>query len=836
LTDIKRYLHRGKNIIGVYARNSHLDKPGLTGKLFLRSIDGSRELIRTDSSWKVTDCYEKGWDEEDYAETGWQQARVVATMGDKPWRIPSFKLKLPPPAYLRKSFSLRNDIRRASVYASALGLYELRLNGQKISYDKLTPGWSDYRKRVYYNTYDITGNIKKGMNCLGVILADGWYSGYLGWERRREYYGKHPRAIVQLEIEYNDGSYESVISDSTWKAAYGAVQEADLLMGELYDASMDGELREWDTAAFDDATWNRVDVSDNVSSKLQAYPGNPVICVQEIQALKLNEPKPGVYVFDIGQNIAGYVRLKIREPRGTRIVIRHGEEIHSDGTLYTGNLRMARATDVYIAKGSGEEIWEPRFTYHGFRYVELTGCTHPPALDAVTGCVIHSGMDETGTFKTSNGIINSIYENIKRSQRGNFIDIPTDCPQRDERLGWSDNHHFFPIASYNKDVAAFYTKWLIDLNDAQDDDGAYPAIAPKPDLGVGPLYAGAPGWADAGILIPYNLYKRYGDIRVLQMYYTNMVRYIEYLCRNSNQYIRPDYGYGDWLSVGADTPGALIGTAYFARVCGLMSEIARVLGKPNDILKYSDLHKNIKDAFTKVFVTDDGRISGDTQTGYVLAIQFGLLAPESEQNAFQHLISDIESRRYHISTGFLGIPYILHVLTKHKRTDIAYRLLQNETYPSWGYMINNGATTMWERWNSRTPENGFHDPLMNSFNHCSLGAFGDWLYEVPGGIRGQIQKDVDFIIRPETCDNIDSCEASFRSVKGIVRVSWKNQANKLTINVQLPVNARAAVLFSDNVTSPEILSETQKYYHGPDRREPVFYIGSGGYTFQCNIK
>ena len=835
LTDIKRYLHRGENVIGVYARNSYLDKPGLSGKLFLRFVDGSRELIRTDNQWKVTDCYEKGWCEEDYIDRGWKQARVVATMGDRPWRIPSYNLKLPPPSYLRKTFSLRKDIRRAYIYASALGLYELRLNGKKISDDKLTPGWSDYHKRVYYNTYDITGNVKKGMNCLGVILADGWYSGYLGWERRREYFGKHPRAIAQLEIEYEDGSYESVLSDTTWKAAYGAVQESDLLMGELYDARIDDELKGWDTAAFNDATWNRVDVSDNVSLKLQAYPGNPVICVQEIQAQKLNEPKPGVYIFDLGQNIAGYVRLKIHEPRGTRIVIRHGEEINSDGTLYTENLRMARATDVYIARGSGEEIWEPRFTYHGFRYVELTGCTNPPGLDAVTGCVMHSGMDETGTLNSSNDLINKLYENIKWSQRGNFIDIPTDCPQRDERLGWTDHHHFFPIASYNMDVAAFYTKWLIDLNDAQDDEGAYPPIAPKPDLGVGPLYAGAPGWADAGILIPYNLYKRYGDVRVLQMYYPNMVRYLDYLLDNSKEYIRPDYGYGDWLSVDADTPRTLIGTAYFARVCGLMSEIARILDQTNDSLKYSDLHKNIKRAFTKVFVNDDGRISGDTQTGYVLAIQFGLLDADTEQKAFQHLDSDIESRRYHISTGFLGIPYILHVLTKHNRTDIAYRLLQNETYPSWGYMVNNGATTMWERWDSKTPESVFYDPLMNSFNHCSLGAFGDWLYEVCGGIRVQLQDSVDFVIRPEPGGGIDSCVSSFRSVKGDVRVSWEIKGKVITIDVQIPVNTRAAVLFPDNCVSTEIINGKCRDEQSNDRGRLVFHIGSGEYIFRCYV-
>ena len=831
LPDVKRFLQPGKNVIGIHARNSYLEKPGVTGKLFLRFADGSEKIIRTGKDWKVSGIAEAGWNTPDFNSPGWNNAHIVAPMGDKPWRVPAYRLKLPPPPYLRKTFSVEKRIKHAFIHAGALGLFELRVNGRKVSADKLTPGWSDYHKRVYYNTYEVTDYIQRGSNGIGIILAGGWYAGYIGWERRREYYGKNPRAIAQIEIEFEDGTHETVGTDSTWKAAYGPIREADLLMGEKYDARLDEKIDGWDTAGFNDDAWMPVAVSESVIVKLQSYPGNPVRCVQERQAIQLNEVVPGVYIFDLGQNIAGYVRLKINEAAGIRIKVRHGEVLNGDGTLYTENLRMAAATDVYIAKGAGEEVFELRFTCHGFRYVEVIGCTHPPAPDAVTGCVIHSDMDETGDIETSDPLVNRIYENIKWSQRGNFIDIPTDCPQRDERLGWTDNHQFFPVASYNMDVAAFYTKWLIDLNDAQEPGGAYPAIAPCPDIGVGPLYPGAPAWADSGVLIPYYMYKRYGDVRVLQTYYPNMKKYIDYLIRNSDNCIRPDYGYGDWLSVNAHTPRPVIGAAYFARVCNVMGEIAVILDKPEESTMYSDLYHNIREAFNKEFVNRKGKIEGDTQTGYVLAIQCGLLDKETELKAFQFLVADIESRGYHVSTGFLGIPFVLQVLTKYNRTDIAYRLLTNETYPSWGYMVKNGATTMWERWDSYTPERGIYDPLMNSFNHFSLGAFGSWLYETMGGIRQADAPGADFNIKPETGGRITESSVSYKSIKGIVKVRWSIIDKFVNIEITVPVNSRAKAELPA-YASVEYESPAGRFEKVSEDANKILLLGSGRYRFR----
>jgi alpha-L-rhamnosidase len=835
LPDVKQYLRPGINVIGIHAQNGYLDKPGLTGKLYLTYDSGAHEIIRTDSRWKVTNNYRDGWNTVGYNDVNWEAARRVSFLGEKPWRIPSYRLKLPPPRFLRKTFTIGKNIIHAFVYASALGLFELRLNGQKVSNDRLTPGWSDYNKRIYYNTYDVTAYLRKGENGIGAILADGWYAGYIGWERRREYYGKYPRILIQLEITYEDGLHEMITTDRSWKAAYGPIREADLLMGEMYDARLDEDVEDWDTGTFSDTGWEKVVVSGGDSSLMHAYPGNPVKYVMEIQPRQMHEPEQGIYIFDLGQNIAGFVRIRINEKRGTRIVIRHGEVLNADGTLYTENLRMARATDTYIAKGSGEEIWELRFTYHGFRYVEVTGLNRRPEMDTVTGCVIHSDMNETGHVHTSNSLINRIYANIKWSQRSNFIDIPTDCPQRDERLGWSDNHNFFPTASYNMDIAAFYTKWLIDLHDAQEADGAYPAIAPKPDFGVGPLYSGAAAWADSGILIPYYMYKRYGDIRVLKNYYGNMVKYIEYLKRNAVQYICPDYGYGDWLSVNADTPKSLIGTAYFARVCEVMKQIAHAVDKPEDRAKYTELHGHIRNAFKKEFVSGDGKITGETQTGYVLALAFGLLDHETEPKAFRHLVSDIESRDYHLSTGFLGIPHLLRVLTKHNRTDLAYRLLTNESYPSWGYMVKNGATTMWERWNSWTPEHGCYDPLMNSFNHFSLGSFGNWLYETAGGIGEVLNDETDFIIRPEPGGGIDKCMSSFRSVKGQVEVEWEIRDTVFYCKILLPPNSRARVLLPFIDCRPETNAREHTDRRLVNTGQTVSVIGSGIHEYRCKI-
>jgi len=445
-------------------------------------------------------------------------------------------LVLPPPPYLRREFLVSRPVKRAVVYTSALGLYELHINGKRIGQDYFAPGWTDYTTRVYYQTYEVTDLIKNGSNAIGAILADGWYAGYLGFGKKREHYGNKPRLFVQLEIEYENGQIQKVVTDSTWKARYGPILETDFLMGEIYDGRK--EMPGWDTPRFDDSSWDEVAVTDNSEGigEVQSYPGETVQKIMEIKPKELTEPDEGVYVFDMGQNFAGWVRLKVNGKAGTKVVLRFAEILNPDGTIYTENLREARCTDTYILKGTGKELWEPQFTFHGFRYVEVTGYPGKPSLDTVTGVVVHSAIPIVGSFECSSPMVNQLFSNIVWSQRGNFIELPTDCPQRDERLGWTgDAQIFVRTATYNMDVSAFFTKWLVDLEDAQSDEGGFPDVAPR-KVAMGD---GTAAWGDAGVICPWTIYEVYGDKRVLERHYESMKKWISYLKKNSKDSLSP---------------------------------------------------------------------------------------------------------------------------------------------------------------------------------------------------------------------------------------------------------------------------------------------------------
>ncbi|MGB2824433.1 MAG: family 78 glycoside hydrolase catalytic domain, partial [Phycisphaerae bacterium] len=547
-------------------------------------------------------------------EADWKQARWIGF--DEPGIAPAAgkKLFLPPPRYLRKGFHLDRPVRRATVYATALGLYELRVNGREVGDDWFTPGCTDYDKRVYYQTYDVTGLLQQGDNAIGGILADGWYAGYMGWGWRREMYGRKTRLRAQLHVEYADGTAETVVTDGSWRAATGPIREADFLMGEACDARM--EMPGWDAPGFDAAAWRKVNVTARIKAAVQAVPGPTVKAFAELTPVKVAEPRPGRFVFDLGRNFAGVVRLKVAAARrGKRIVLRFAERLKPDGTIYTRNLRGARATDTYYCRGGREETWQPRFTFHGFQYVEVTGYPGRPKKDAITGVALSSDTPVVGGFECSDEAANRLYGNICWTQRANFIDIPTDCPQRDERLGWTgDAQVYMRTATCIADVAAFFTKWLVDLDDAQGPAGEYPDVAPRRVATGG----GTAAWADAGIICPWTIHRVYGDERVLRRHYVAMARFIEY-CRESTggTLLRPEAGYGDWLSIKADTPKDVLATAYFAHSTHLFSRVAAALGRKADAAKYNRLFEDIRAAFNKAYVADDGRIRGDTQTVYV---------------------------------------------------------------------------------------------------------------------------------------------------------------------------------------------------------------------------
>jgi alpha-L-rhamnosidase len=831
--NVKSNLKQGKNVLAVGCINTYLEKPGLTAKLILSLKNGKKEIIRTDKEWKVSDDKNNDWKKDNFDDESWIKAEQIASIGDKPWRIPKVDLDLKPPKYLRKEFNIKKEVKTVYVYVSSLGLYKLFINGQSVSEDRLTPGWTDYNKRVYYNTYNVKKLLKSfDKNCLGIIIADGWYAGYIGWEKGREYYGKNPLLLLQLEIEYMDGTTDCICSDELWESSHGPIQEADLLMGETYNSKKENDFLGWNQPGFNAMNWERVEVSDKLNIELNSYPTIPIRKTLEIKPVKISSPQKGIYIYDLGQNIAGCVRLKIDGRRTDRVTLRFGEMLDNEGNLYMENIRMARSTDTYFTKGDQEEIWEPYFTYHGFRYVELSGYHEDAEPDMITGIIFHSDIPVTGSFECSNKKLNKLYENILWSQRANFMDIPTDCPQRDERLGWTaDAVDFIRTASFNMDTASFYTKWLTDLNDARKDNGAYTAIAPQPDLGVGPLYSGAAGWADAGIITPYTLYKFYGDKRILEKYYVNMLKYMDYLETDNINFIRPDYGYGDWLSLNAETPRDLIATAYFAYDSKLMMEISAVLKKGNEAKRFEKLFVKVKNAFNKKYISRDGSIKSGTQTAYVLALHFGLLQKEKESKAFGYLVEDIIKRDFHISTGFAGLTYLFPALTKFDRSDIVYKVLLNDSFPSWLYMIKQGATTLWERWDSWTPDKGFFDPLMNSFNHTSLGVIGDCFYAGIGGIIPEEPGFKKIIIRPLAGGGLDNAKVSYSSINGKIISEWKIENGKFFLKVGIPVNVSAKIFIpksigkkiTDKPDYAELIEENTSDF--------IFKVGSGNYNF-----
>ncbi len=786
-------LKAGENVLAIEAINSGEDAnpAGMLAVLRIALESGDPIVIQSDASWLSMDKSDDGWAEVDTDDSNWQAAKVLGVYGCKPWdkvELNADQVFLPPIQFLRKAFVADRPVVRAMVYASALGDYDLQVNGEKVDQAYFTPGWTDYNIRVYYNTYDVTNLIQQGDNAIGAMLGDGWYSGYVGFGHKRDHYGQNTRLAVQLQLDYEDGSSEIVTTDESWKATTGPILDSDFLMGETYDARK--EMPDWCTGAFDDIMWESVDVNEAIPAKIESYPGVLVREFQEIKAVGMTEPTPGAYVFDMGTNFAGFARLKVRAPEGTKVVLRFAERLNPDGTIYTTNLRSARATDTYICKGDGWETWQPRFTFHGFQYIEVTGYPSKPKLDAVTGIELTSATPVAGSFKCSDKTANTLYHNICQTQRANFIEIPTDCPQRDERLGWTgDAQIYVRTATYNTDVAAFFNKWLVDLEDAQSDKGDFPDVAPRKVATGG----GTAAWGDAGAICPWTIYQVYGDTRVLEEHYDAMQRWVEYCKGTTKDLLRPAAGYGDWLSIKADTPKDVLATAYFAYSTKLTAKTARVLGKNKEAAQYEKLFDDIKQAFNKAYVGEDGKIKGGTQTVYVLALAFDLLDEEKRPAAVQYLVEDIETRDVHLSTGFVGTKDLMQTLMRFGQTDVAYKLFHNDTFPSWGFSIRHGATSIWERWDGWTPEKGFQDPGMNSFAHYSFGAVAEWMFKTIAGIDTDGPGYKQIIIRPRPGGELTRATTSYNSINGLIATSWRIKGKKLQLDVTIPANTTARI-------------------------------------------
>ena len=790
VAEIANFLTPGQNTLAISATNASKGPAGLAGRLAIELDDGHTIAKDIDGSWKSLDKTVGNWNKPGLDDSAWPNAVTIATMGQQPWgMIEAKNIDVLGCPMMRKEFSLAKPIHRATVYASALGNFVLHINGRRVGNDYFSPGWTDYNKRVYYNTYDVTDLIgKDGPNVVGAVLGAGWYAGAIGWKADRFTYGAAPRLCVQLEVEAADGSIQTVTSDESWKAAWGPYIEGEFLAGETYDARK--EIPGWDRAGVDDSKWMPVAVTDKIRGKLQAQPSVLVQPTGELKPVKVNEQRPGVFIFDLGQNFAGFARLKANGPAGTKVVLRFAEILNPDGSIYTTNLRSARATDTYILKGGGEEIWEPTFTFHGFRYVEVSGYPGTPTTDAITGVAVNSTTPMVGSFECSSPMVNRLYQNILWTQRANFISIPTDCPQRDERLGWTgDAEVFVRAATYNADVSAFYTKWLVDLHDDQRADGAVPDVAPHVlDLGMG-----TPAWADVGTIAPWTIYQVYNDKRLLAKHFGMMCRLVEYYRTNSKDLLRPAEGYGDWLAIGADTPKDVIATAFFAYSTKLTAQAAHVLGKEAEAKKYETLFHEIKKAFNKAYVAADGRIKGNTQTCYVMALYFDLLPTDKRRAAADYLVADIKSKKMHLSTGFIGTGLLMPVLAESGHHDIAYQLLLSDTYPSWGYSIKHGATSIWERWDGWTADKGFQDPGMNSFAHYSFGAVGRWMFQSVAGIDTDGPGFKRLVIAPVSAPGLTWVKASYRSPQGRIVSEWKLENHKWFFHLTVPANTIAKV-------------------------------------------
>ena len=739
------------------------------------------------------------------------------------------KTYLPAP-YLRREFTANKEIVRGTLYVTAQGFAEMHLNGKRVGDEYFMPGWTDYRKRIYYRTYDVTSMLKPGKNAIGAILSDGWFRGNISTKGQNQY-GKNIRLKAQLQIDYNDGNSETIASNSSWKASFGPILESDMQAGETFDGRKD--MKGWNRHGFNETGWTAVNVGSalNNSPLIQSYPGEPVRKILELPTIDLNEPQPGKFVFDLGQNFSGWIRLKVQGQAGEKVVMRFGEMLKEDGTVYTANLRSARAIDTYICQGDGVEVWEPRFTFHGFRYVEITGLSTLPSSDMVTGIVIHTDAPMTSSFECSNPMLNQLHSNIVWGQRSNYIEVPMDCPQRDERLGWTgDTQIFIRSGTYHQDVASFFTKWMVDLMDTQSKQGFFGNQAPVFHGG------GSPGWSDAGIICPWTIYQIYGDARMIEKYYENMARFIEYCSGNGKKGLGKK-AFGDWLAVGSKTPKNLISAAYFGYSTSLMIKIADALDKQKDVQKYQKLFEGIKKEFQNVFVEEDGKIKGNSQTAYCLALYYNLLTDKQREQAALHLVERIKAKDYHLSVGFLGVSILLPTLTEIGRSDLAYRLIQNKTYPSWGYSIEQGATTIWERWNSYTKKEGFGNVNMNSFNHYAYGSCSEWMFRSILGIDTDGVGYKKIIMKPEFDDSVKWAKGHYDSINGLISSDWEWNRSNFKWAITVPPNTTAKIYMPKNFTEfnesgkPIEKAKGVKFLDNEKGRD-LYEVSSGKYIFK----
>jgi alpha-L-rhamnosidase len=783
------------------------------------------------------------------------------------------KLYLPPARYYRSTFTPEKKIVSAIAYATALGTYELHVNGRRVGDAYFAPGWTDYRQRIYYNTYDLTSYLTEKQNAIGAIVADGWYAGYVGYGKLvgygphktgRNIYGKTPALMVEIHVNYADGSSKIIGTDATWKTSTGPELEADFLMGETYDARK--EMLDWSLPTYRDANWEKAILAEENGSHIEpfsdafiknqkrefgfvrppvmeAYPAQPVRITEELTAKSVKPIKPNTWIFNMGQNFAGNIRLKVKAKAGDTFVMRYAEMLHPDGRIMTENLRQARATDTYIAKGDPNgETWTPRFTFHGFQYVEITGFANEPPLDTVTGLVMHSDTKLASGFECNDAIVNKVFQNAVWTQRANWIELPTDCPQRDERLGWTGDAQIYAAsAAIHADVAAFFRKWLRELNEAITPEGFYPSYAPYCFGHGGGIHGTA--WSDAGIIVPYSLWKATGDTSFFTDHWKNMTQFMKARHALDPALQGKAFGapWGDWLNLDDPTPHPYVELAYFTKCALMMEEMAKAMDQSEDAKLYQSWIAQARQSFRSQHQQADGSIKPSSQSAYVLALDCQLITDTTErQQAGQHLATLIRAKasakNTGMTTGFLGTKPLLPMLTNTGNLDLAVSMLQSRQYPSWGYEVKNGATTIWERWNSYTEEHGFGgadgkmNAAMNSFSHYAFGAVTEWMMTDLAGIAPLEPGYRVIRLHPrfpsknasKETDTISWVKAHHDSPHGRITVSWKRQEDgSLSYEATIPPNTTAQLTLP--TSSPWNSGNT-------DRKTQTITLSSGRYS------
>jgi alpha-L-rhamnosidase len=822
----------------------------MSGQSVYIPYTGEKLLAGKKYDWQVRVWDNLGKASEWSGPASWQMGLLSPTDWKAKWITPGFveDSVLRPSPLFRKKFLLTKKVKTAIAYITAHGLYEAQINGQRVGDAFLTPGWTSYNKRLQYQAYDVAALLNQGENAIGAELGNGWYRGFIGYNPTANLYGKDISLLLQLEVTYADGSADTIVSDESWKSSTGPVRFAEIYYGATIDDRM--QQKGWSTTNFDDKSWSGVIAKDFPKNTLVATFNEPVRKHEIFKPIKIFTTPKGEKVIDFGQNLVGWVQMKVSGNTGDKITLSHAEVIDKEGNFYTENLRTARSQDVYILKGGGEETFEPQFTWQGFRYIKVEGYPGDLKPENFTAIALYSDMKPTGTFSCSNTLINQLQHNIQWGQKGNFLDIPTDCPQRDERLGWTgDAQVFSRTASFNMNVNNFFAKWLKDVAADQYASGSVPFVIPnvagKSINGSG----GSTGWADVATIIPWNMYLAYGDKRILEDQYNSMKAWVNYMQHQSkNDLWNTGFHFGDWLfySLNDDTDGSsaitnkyLIAQCFYAYSTQLLINAANVLGKTDDVAYYTALLAKIKDAYLKEYVTPNGLISSDTQTAYVLALQFDMLPETLRQQAATRLVNNIRHYNNHLTTGFLGTPYLCQVLSRFGYANVAYRLLLQDTYPSWLYPVKMGATTIWERWDGIKPDGTFEAPSMNSYNHYAYGAIGDWMYRFVAGIDTKTEAPgyKQIVIKPTIGGDLENAAADYETNYGKVSSHWKLDNGNLLLDTEIPANTTATIYIPANSGST-ILESGKPISSEPDIKlaDPVagyvvVNVGSGVYHF-----